>query len=129
MTASGRRNANERLIAAFAGGSKVEDAAREAGVSESTAYRRLRDADFKKRVADARAAMVSRVVGQLADASTTAAATLRRLLNADSENVRLGAARAILELGSKLREGEELEQRIAALEEAMEHEAAKKAGR
>jgi hypothetical protein len=38
------------------------------------------------------------------------------LLRAKSRSVRLGAARAILELGTKLRESVELEQRIAALE-------------
>ena len=69
-----------------------------------------------RQVAEARAEMVARAVGTLADASTAAAATLRKLLDAESETVRLGACRAILELGVKLREGEELAQRIAALE-------------
>jgi hypothetical protein len=45
-----------------------------------------------------------------------AAAKLRELLTAESETVRLGAARALLELGVKLREGVELEQRVADLE-------------
>jgi hypothetical protein len=47
---------------------------------------------------------------------TEAADTLRALLRAKSRSVRLGAARAILELGTRLRESVELEQRIAALE-------------
>ena len=60
--------------------------------------------------------MVSRAVGQLADAGAEAARTLRALLGAESESVRLGACRAILELGMKLRESEELERRVAELE-------------
>jgi hypothetical protein len=48
---------------------------------------------------------------------TAAAATLRKLLKAEAETVRLGAARALLELGTKLRESAELEERLRALEE------------
>lgn len=43
--------------------------------------------------------------------------TLGELLNATSDSVRLGAARAVLELGVRLRETEELELRIASLEQ------------
>jgi hypothetical protein len=38
------------------------------------------------------------------------------LLTAQSESVRLGAARSILELGSKLRDNVEFGERLAALE-------------
>ena len=107
------------LIAALAGGSTAEDAARAAGVSRSTVHRRLEDPDFRRRVAEARREMLARAVGTLADASTAAAAKLRDLLDAESETVRLGACRAILELGAKLRESDELAGRIAALEERL----------
>jgi hypothetical protein len=60
---------------------------------------------------------VSRTVGRLTDASTAAVTMLQALLEADSESVRLGACRAILELGLKLRASEELERRLAALED------------
>ena len=115
MTEIDRRKGDSALIAALAGGATIRDAAKLAGVGETTVYRRLDDPDFRRRVADARAEMLSQAVGQLADASTEAVATLRALLNADAETVRLGSARAILELGAKLRESE-LERRIAALE-------------
>ena len=45
--------------------------------------------------------------------------TLRKLLDARSETVRLGAARAILELGGKLREQEDITERVRALEERL----------
>ena len=63
--------------------------------------------------------MVGRAVARLSATSTLAADCLRELLEAKAETVRLGAARAILELGSKLREHEELAERIAALEERL----------
>ena len=55
-------------------------------------------------------------VGILTAAGTEAARTLRRLLKADSEQVRLAAAKGILELGPKLRESTELTERIEVLE-------------
>lgn len=116
MAAQGRKNADSAIIAALAGGATVTAAAERAGVSQRTIFRRLQDAGFRRQVSDARSAMVSEAVGLLARASGGAAITLAALLKADSEQVRLGAARAIIELGAKLRETEELEQRIAALE-------------
>ena len=53
----------------------------------------------------------------LAAGSTEAAVTLRNLLNAEADNIKLGAARSILEIGNRLREWAELEERIAALEQ------------
>ncbi len=117
MAGGDRKNADPVLIAALAGGATNVDAARQAGIGEKTVYRRLEDRDFRRRVTEARSAMVARAVGTLADASSDAATTLRKLLDAESETVRLGACRAILELGVKLRESEDLEARLAALEE------------
>ena len=72
---------------------------------------------FGRRVAELRAEMTARALGRLADGMAGAAETLGYLSRkGKSETVRLGAARAILELGNKLREAVELESRIAALE-------------
>jgi hypothetical protein len=61
--------------------------------------------------------MTSRALGRLVDSMTSAADTLGFLCRkGKSEQVRLGAARALLELGVKLRETVEFEERIAALE-------------
>ena len=117
MAEIGNQKGDLPLIAALAGGATVQDAAKRASVSERTAHRRLEDADFRRRVDETRAEVLNGAVGRLADASTGAADTLRALLSADSETVRLGACRAILELGTKLRESLDLEQRIAVLEE------------
>jgi hypothetical protein len=73
--------------------------------------------EFARRVAELRAEMSARACGRLADGMAAAADALRALLKARSETVRLGAARALLELGVKLRESVELEERVRALEE------------
>ena len=104
------------LVASLAAGQTVLDAAREAGLSEKTAHRRLAEPEFRRRVAAARDQMLARAVGQLTDAATEAVATLRELLAADALAVRLGAARSILDLGRRLREALELDARLTELE-------------
>lgn len=116
MAAGGRKNADDALAIALASGLTVEEAARQAGLSERTAFRRLAVPGYRQRVAEARAEMVTRALGKMADSMTAAADTLRQLLTASGDNVKLGAARALLELGVKLRESVELEQRMADLE-------------
>lgn len=118
MAGSGRRNADFVLIVALAGGAPLRDAAAQAGVSERTARRRTGDQEFMRRVSQTRTEMIDRAVGVLTEASVQAATTLCSLLSAESETVRLGACRALLELGVKLRESEDLSTRVAALEEA-----------
>ena len=61
--------------------------------------------------------MTQRALGTLVDQMVSAADTLGYLCRkGKSEMVRLTAARSILELGTKLRETVELEERIANLE-------------
>ncbi len=117
MAGSGRKNGDSTLVLALAAGTTVKEAAEQVGVGERTVYRRLEDAEFQRRVAAARSEMLSRGVGMLADATTEAVSTMRKLLAAKSESVQLAAARAILELASRLRESVELEQRITELEQ------------
>jgi hypothetical protein len=112
----GRRNADEALALALATGQTLRAAAEATGVGERTATRRVAEPGFRRRVGELRAEMTSRALGRMADGMADAADVLRQLLNAESESVRLGAARSLLELGVKLRESVELEERLAALE-------------
>ena len=116
MAEIGRRKGDDALLLALAAGKTVREAARAAGVGERSATRRLADPAFRRRVAELRADMVSRALGKMADGMSDAAETLRKLLKAKGESVRLGACRAMLEIGVKLREAVELENRLAALE-------------
>jgi hypothetical protein len=116
MADNGRRKREDTLATALAGGSTLRAAAELAGVSERTATRRWADPAFRSRVSELRGAAVERATGRLADGMAEAAEVLRKLLDAESESVRLAACRATLELGVKLREVVEVEARIAALE-------------
>lgn len=72
---------------------------------------------FRRRIQELRSELTFQALGRLVDSMAAAADTLAFLSRkGKSETVRLGAARAVLELGNKLRESIELEERLAALE-------------
>jgi hypothetical protein len=116
MAARGRKSADQALALALAAGLTVEAAARQANVAPRTVYRRLDDPGFLREVDTLRADMVGQALGRLTESMTAAADTLRALLAARGESVRLGAARSILELPLRIREAAELEQRVRDLE-------------
>ena len=108
------------MIAALAGGSTVVDAAATANVSEATAHRRLREVDFRRQVDEARAELLGAAMARLSAASTRAVTTLADLLAAESESVRLGAARSILDVALRWREQDELARRLDNVESWIE---------
>jgi hypothetical protein len=112
------KKAEDSLLLALACGATVETAARQAGLHERTVYRRLKHPDFQRKLRDVRSDMLARTSAALSAAATEAVRTLLDLQKPGVQAaVRLGAARAILEIGLKLRETVELEARIAALED------------
>ena len=116
--ATQRKKKEDPLLLALACGATVEVAARQCGLSDRTVYRRLQDLEFKKRLENVRADMIQRSAGMLTAAAGEAVRTLLSLQkDAIPAAVRLGAARAILEVGMKIRQVVELEQRLAELEE------------
>ena len=120
--AKGRRGADEALLLALACGATIETAARQAGVSESTAHRRLKEQEFSLRLKDAKADMVRRATSMLTASAMESVKTLLDLQkNSHPPAVRLGAARSVLELGMKLRQMTELEQNLEELRERIEN--------
>jgi hypothetical protein len=120
-----RKKGDAVLLLALACGATVEAAARQAGLTKRTVYRRLADPDFRSQLQSVRADVVQRTAGALTAASTEAVKALLALMQpATPPPVRLGAARAVLELGTRLREAAELEERLAALEQQVAAQAA-----
>ena len=94
-----RRGRDPLIVAALAGGATYAQAAETAGVSPATVYRRMADPAFRADVAGERFQVVESIKGRLVTAGPAAVQTLDELASgATSETVRLGAARAILEL-------------------------------
>jgi hypothetical protein len=113
---------DEALILSLARGLNVRAAAKASGYSERQTHRKLAEPVFRRRVSEARGAIVGRAVGMLSAAGTEAARTLKKSLKSETDLVRLSAARSILELGNKLRETAELTERIEALEALQERQ-------
>ncbi len=115
-----RQSIDEALLLALACGGTVENAARSAGTSARTAHRRLQEPGFQQRLRAMRCDMVQRTAGMLTAASLESVKTLLALQEGSQPpNVRLGAARAIVELGLKVREMTEVHERLAVLEGKM----------
>ena len=123
MAKGRRKKADTSLIVSLACGASVEAAAQKADMSVRTVYRRLADPQFRAQVNDVRADMLRRAAAMLTAAALAAIKTFTTLQDsAESESVRLGAARSIIELGCKLREMVELTERLAELEARMDTE-------
>jgi transposase len=117
MPGGNKRAADAALIAHLAAGVIPAGAAKLAGVSEATAYRRLANPAFRQRVEDARAELWKRASAVLSKSAVEGAIVLRRLLRSDDAKVRLQAAKIVLEQGMKVRDQVDIAQRVAALEE------------
>ena len=103
MTTNGKRKRDdELLVLAIATGSSVCNAAELTGFGERTVRRRLDEPEFVARIDAVRLEIRDRTVGKLTHAMTDAVDTLQELLSADTDSIRLGAARSILDSCTKL---------------------------
>src|SRR4051812_47799000 len=117
MAQQGKRQADDQLLLSLACGATAEQAAAKCGVSVRTVYRRLDDPEFTRRLRELKAEMVQRTAAALSAAGMEGVKTLLELIKPPNTGpTRLGAAKAMLEVGVKLRELAELEDRLAALE-------------
>jgi hypothetical protein len=110
------------FLLALAAGLSIRKAAKKAGISERTAYRRMANPAFRQRVTEARAAMVERSLGHLAAGTVEAAIVLRRLLRSADERVQRSAAAEILAAESRLRTEVDLAQQLADLKAELERQ-------
>jgi hypothetical protein len=120
MPGGSKKAADAALIAHLAAGVSPAGAAKLAGVSEATTYRRLANPTFRQRVEDARAELWKRAMAVLSKSAVEGAIVLRRLLRSDDSKIRLQAAKIVLEQGIKVQDMVEIAQRVAALEKIAE---------
>src|SRR5262245_40721558 len=122
MARSGRKAAQEVVVAALACGRSVKEAAASASVSERTAWRWLAKPEFKAQVDKARAELLEGALGKLSGMLAAGAGVLARLLASGSDGIRLGAVRLLFETVTKWKEVVDHEQRLAALELAQKQQ-------
>ena len=115
------RKYDELLIIALAQGATSAQAAEAAGVSERTVFRRRDDPEFKNKWREANKEIRDQARSNIANLAWKAASTIGSLLESQSEQVRLRAARTVLEFGSRIRSEEEVEVRLEALEKGLQY--------
>ena len=100
----------------------TQQAAAEAGVGEKTLRTWLaEDADFQKQYAEARRAAFAMGMARVQALTAKAVDTLDDLLSADTAPaVRLGAARALVELALHVDDAETIMERLDAIERAQQ---------
>ena len=110
----------ELLIAALLSSPTIQDAAKTAGVSETSAHRWLRtDEGFTAAYLKARREAVGQAIARLQQLSSGAVAVLAQVASDKQApaSARVAAASKILDTAIKAVELEDLEARIAALEQ------------
>lgn len=106
----------EALSVRLAAGDTLVDAAEAVGYSPRHAARIAATPAVRERVRELRSALTDRLLGRLIESSLEAEIALRALLRDESPAARLGAAKAILQIGGQVRETVEIQTRLQAIE-------------
>lgn len=111
---------HEAVIVALLTNAKIGDAAKAAGVNESTIWRLMQREDFQKRYREAQEEALSTALGSIQGAATEAITTLSEISrNGKNESARVQASKAILDYTLKVREQFDLQEQIKQLEAAL----------
>ena len=107
----------ERAISALLACPRVEDAARQCGMSRTTLWRMSQDPDFKVRLQEARAQLSEQIVFGLQANSLDALNTLRSVMidKRTPSSVRVSAAGKLIDYSLRAKQQLELEQQMAAI--------------
>jgi transposase len=106
----------EAAIVALLAHPTIPEAAKAAGVSETTLWRWLQREDFQKRYRDAQDKVFDGALGSLQGAMTEAVDCLRRNLDCGTPSAEVQAAKAILDFTLKARELLDITARVKELE-------------
>jgi len=103
----------------LARGSSIAQAAKKVRIAESTGYRWSKKRLVCQAIEDFRKSVLQVACNQMINIVGRAVETLGKLLDSDSEQIRLSAARAVLDGTVKMRELAELEREIDQIREFM----------
>jgi transposase-like protein len=107
----------ERVALALAGGRTVAAASRECRVHASTIWAWLKQPEFRSRIAELRQQWLDTAIGRLGELlGQEALDTLKQLLRARSDGIKLESVKAAFELYTGIVNSTELQARIAQLE-------------
>ena len=97
----------------------VAAAAKAAGISEATAWRWMKDPEFKEAFREAKKRVLDYSIGRLQQATGTAINALISIVSDEEApaSARVSGAKTILEMAVKVAEIDDIENRIEALEQ------------
>ena len=102
-----RHKGGYAFIFAMASGETVREASKKAGISERTGYDRASNPDWQKAIDGFGEEMFTKAAAEISTYLTDSSRKLHELLSSDSDQVALGAARALLDFGLRYRPGGE----------------------
>jgi AcrR family transcriptional regulator len=118
MAYTGKKRKFENVIACLLSSDTISQAASAAGISESTIYNYLRNAEFQKQYREVKQQIVSQAASSISTMTRPAIDEMfHLLLNSKSDNTRLKAAELIINYSLQLVTLDEIENRIEQLEE------------
>ena len=119
---AGLSSKQRKVLMALIQSPTYKEAARIAGVGESTVQHYMMDTDFRSAYDNCMESLLQEACGQSQRSMSSALSTLWEICEDKDENsqTRVQAARAILEYGLKLTEVADLDARVSALEEERE---------
>ena len=120
MTGHGQKlsRKKEQAIAALLSQPSIGGAAKKIGIGEKTLFRWLRLDDFQKEYKNARRQVIDQTIAQIQSVMSEAVQTLLNVMSDDAApaSAKVSAARALLDIGFKVVEIEDLENRIEKIE-------------
>jgi len=105
-----------RAIPYLLSGKDVENACRAANISTTTFYNWLRNPIFKKELDKQRTNLITDAMTKLRSGVVAAVDRLLALVHSESEEIARKSATSVIEMVLKLRESEEVEQRLESIE-------------
>lgn len=115
-------NKKEELLTALLTESTVEKAALKAGIAKSTAFKYLKDNDFKERLLDKKREVMAQVTNQLQRQALEAVKVLSDIMTDEKapEYARISAAKSVLDNAYKGLDLEDIQVRLSKIEQAMD---------
>jgi hypothetical protein len=105
-----------RAIPYLLSGKDIENACRAANISTTTFYNWLRNPIFKKELDKQRTNLITDAMTKLRSGVGAAVDRLLALVHSESEEIARKSATSVIEMVLKLRESEEVEQRLESIE-------------
>jgi len=110
----------EKLLSILAGNPNIQAAAKAAGIGRSTVHRWLKEPDFREELTRRRNMALTEAMNSVQAYTTQAVEELVKLLGSSNEWIRRQVCMDVLNCSHKIREVEQIEQRLDAIEKAME---------